>query len=322
MLDANVHEELTSYTDRELSLLSKDFKLNHVFTKRVKRQFFQDKHIYIEKQSRFVNVPLHSHDYIELVYVYSGQMHQVVNGKPVVQNKGEIMLLNQFAQHEVEAADDNDIIINFIIEPEFFGRLISLFDTDNLITEFILSSINGKKRLGEHIHFKVGENKEIQDSVSKIINEIYGDNSLKQIRVNFLVGLLITELLSNVESSDYYVSMNYCESLAVTVLRYIEDNYRTASLKDISNKINQPNYKVSRLLKSFTGKTFSEILLQKRLEQSVYLLKHTDYSIIEIINMTGYENASHFYKVFRDKYQVSVKEFRDNIKLDTQDLAS
>lgn len=40
--------------------------------------------------------------------------------------KGEILLINQFARHEIEAAGQNDIIINFIIKTEFFGRLMSL----------------------------------------------------------------------------------------------------------------------------------------------------------------------------------------------------
>lgn len=314
MLDAHVHDSLLALTDKELEVLEATPDFSPKFDKRISRKFYRDQHIYIEKQARFIGVPMHSHDYIELVYVYQGKMRQTVNGKVIEQNQGEILLLNQFAKHEIDAAGENDIIINLIIEPEFIGRLISLFDNENLITEFILASINGKNRLGEHIHFKVGESEEIQRSVLKIINEIYSDNALKQMRVHFLVGLLITELLSSIEDSDYYVSVNYDESLALSVLRYIDENYQTASLKGVSNQLNLPNYKVSRLLKKFTGKTFSELLLEKRLERAVYLLKYTDYAIIDVINMTGYENASHFYRVFKDKYNVSIKEFRDNIR--------
>lgn len=314
MLNAHVHDSLLSYTDKELELLEASPDFSPKFEKRISRKFYRDKHIYIEKQARFIAIPMHSHDYIELVYVYQGTMRQVVNGKVIEQNQGEILLLNQFAKHEIDAAGENDIIINLIIEPEFIGRLISLFDNENLITEFILASINGKNRLGEHIHFKVGDCLELQALVLKIINEIYSDNSLKQMRVHFLVGLLVTELLSNIEESDYYVSVNHDESLALSVLRYIDENYQNASLKVVSDRLNLPNYKVSRLLKKFTGKTFSDLLLEKRLERAVYLLKYTDYAIIDVINMTGYENASHFYRVFKDKYQVSIKEFRDNIR--------
>jgi len=313
MLSSKIHDELMAYTDRELEILRSSYQLNHKFKKHIERQFFKDNHIYIEKQTRFTKVPLHSHGFIELIYVYQGEMSQNVNDKDITLHQGDILLLNQFAKHEVEAAGKNDIIINFIIKTEFFGRLMSLFDQENLISDFILSSVNGKKKVAEHILFQVGKIAEIQQIMDVIVTEIYSDNPLKTVKVNFLVGLLITELLSNIEASDYYAGGSYNESLAVLVLKYIDENYKAASLKDISNQLKQPNYKVSKLLKDFTGKTFIELLVEKRIEKAIELLKNTNYSIVDIINMTGYENASHFYKIFKDKFNMSIKEYRDTL---------
>ncbi|SWL34987.1 rhamnose utilization AraC family transcriptional regulator [Klebsiella pneumoniae] len=163
---------------------------------------------------------------------------------------------------------------------------MSLFDENNIISRFILSAINGRKKHGEHIHFKVGEIDAIQNIMHVIISEIYSNNHLKEIRVNFLVGLLMTELLSNVQASDYHINGSYNESLAMAVLRY-------------------------KLIKDFTGKNFSDLLVEKRLDVLIHLLKHTNHSIIDVINMTGYENASHCYKVFKEKYNMSIKEYRD-----------
>lgn len=65
--------------------------------------------------------------------------------------------------------------------------------------------------------------------------------------------------------------------------------------------------------KDFTGKTFIELLVEKRIEKVIELLKNTNHSIVDIINMTGYENASHFYKIFKDKFNMSIKEYRDTL---------
>lgn len=46
-------------------------------------------------------------------------MHQKINEESLTLGKGEILLINQFARHEIEAAGQNDIIINFIIKTEF-----------------------------------------------------------------------------------------------------------------------------------------------------------------------------------------------------------
>ncbi|STV27260.1 rhamnose utilization AraC family transcriptional regulator [Klebsiella pneumoniae subsp. ozaenae] len=110
------------------------------------RRFFKDNYIHIEKQTRFTKIPLHSHGFIELIYIYQGKMHQKINEESLTLGKGEILLINQFARHEIEAAGQNDIIINFIIKTEFFGRLMSLFDENNIISRFILSAINGRKK--------------------------------------------------------------------------------------------------------------------------------------------------------------------------------
>ncbi len=225
MLHHDIHEKLLAYTDRELELLRANYQLCHKFKSHMERRFFKDNYIHIEKQTRFTKIPLHSHGFIELIYIYQGKMHQKINEESLTLGKGEILLINQFARHEIEAAGQNDIIINFIIKTEFFGRLMSLFDENNIISRFILSAINGRKKHGEHIHFKVGEIDAIQNIMHVIISEIYSNNHLKEIRVNFLVGLLMTELLSNVQASDYHINGSYNESLAMAVLRYIDTDW-------------------------------------------------------------------------------------------------
>lgn len=123
----------------------------------MERRFFKDNYIHIEKQTRFTKIPLHSHGFIELIYIYQGKMHQKINEESLTLGKGEILLINQFARHEIEAAGQNDIIINFIIKTEFFGRLMSLFDENNIISRFILSAINGRKNMESIFTLKWGK---------------------------------------------------------------------------------------------------------------------------------------------------------------------
>lgn len=183
MLHHDIHEKLLAYTDRELELLRANYQLCHKFKSHMERRFFKDNYIHIEKQTRFTKIPLHSHGFIELIYIYQGKMHQKINEESLTLGKGEILLINQFARHEIEAAGQNDIIINFIIKTEFFGRLMSLLTK---ITSFPVLSFQQlmAEKHGEHIHFKV-EIDAIQNIMHVIISEIYSNNHLKEIRVNF-----------------------------------------------------------------------------------------------------------------------------------------
>ncbi len=67
---------------------------------------------------------------------------------------------------------------------------------------------------------------------------------------------------------------------------------------------------MSRLLKRYTGHTFKELLQQQKLQQAVYLLSQTTLSADGIIEAVGYNNSSFFYRIFREKYGCSPREYR------------
>ena len=56
-----------------------------------------------------------------------------------------------------------------------------------------------------------------------------------------------------------------------------------------------PNY-LSRLFKEKTGKNFVDYLVQIRMQKVKELLKNSDYKIIEICSMVGYDNPRSFSK--------------------------
>ena len=81
------------------------------------------------------------------------------------------------------------------------------------------------------------------------------------------------------------------------------------TLKDIAAHFSyHPNY-ISSLLHQELGKTFSEIVLEKRMDRAVILLKGTTLSIEEIASMLGYSNHSNFYKAFKEYYGKTPREY-------------
>lgn len=97
--------------------------------------------------------------------------------------------------------------------------------------------------------------------------------------------------------------------LSDRLLHYMNEHTDAVTLKDISKHFSyHPNY-VSTLLRRETGKSFSEILLEQRMERAVTPLKGTNLSVEEIAAMLGYSNSSNFYKAFREYYHQSPREF-------------
>ena len=99
------------------------------------------------------------------------------------------------------------------------------------------------------------------------------------------------------------------KSLSEQILDYMGDHSDVVTLKDISGHFNyHPNY-ISSLLHKETGRTFTEILIEKRMERAVLLMKSTTLSIEDISAMLGYSNHSNFYTAFKEYYGKTPREF-------------
>ena len=54
-------------------------------------------------------------------------------------------------------------------------------------------------------------------------------------------------------------------------------------------------------------------LLKRRLEHAKYLLELTDKNINEVTFETGFENASHFIKIFKKTYGITLLQLKKSI---------
>ena len=99
------------------------------------------------------------------------------------------------------------------------------------------------------------------------------------------------------------------DTLSGRIVQYIHSHPESVTLKEISEHFSyHPNY-ISTLLHRELGKTFSQIVLENRMDRAVILLKGTTLSIEEIAAMLGYSNHSNFYKSFKEYYGRPPREF-------------
>ena len=99
------------------------------------------------------------------------------------------------------------------------------------------------------------------------------------------------------------------ETLSGRIVQFIHSHPESVTLKEISEHFSyHPNY-ISTLLHRELGKTFSQIVLENRMDRAVILLRGTTLSIEEIAAMLGYSNHSNFYKAFREFYGQTPREY-------------
>lgn len=265
--------------------------------------------IRIRPHTRFIHFPAHSHNYIEIVYMCQGSTHHVINSDHVILNEGDLLFLNLKAVHEIYPANEEDIAVNFFVLPEFFDVAIKMMDErDNSLRNYIIGCLTSSQDNISYLHFKVADVLPVQNLIENLIwsimNEQQNINNINQVTM----GLLLLHLMNYTDKITS--ESNYEQDLTLKILQFIEENYREGELGKLADRLNCSIVWLSRMIKNLTGKTYTELIQIKRLNQAAYLLENTGISVADIGYYVGYENLSYFYRIFKKYYGLTPRHFR------------
>jgi len=265
----------------------------------------EGKLIAIRPHTRFVHFPAHTHDYVEVVYMCQGSTVHTVNGNRIVLNEGELLFMSQGAVQEIEAAGGNDIAVNFIILPQFFDKSLAMLgNEDTPLKDFLIACLSENTE-GGFLHFRVSEVYPVQNLVENLLYTLIADMPNKRQINQMTMGLLILELLNHTDKL-----ADGDNSPIIHVMRYIEEHYQNGSLTELADAMHYDFAWLSREIKRRTGKTYTELLQEKRLSQAAYYLTNTDMKVDAVSLAVGYENISYFHRLFAGRYGTSPKKYR------------
>ena len=218
--------------------------------------------ITVRPHTRFAAFPMHTHNYVEIMYTCSGQtIHQIEGRPPLTLRTGELLFLNQHASHAVERAGEEDVGVNFIVLPQFFDVALNLIGTDNVLGKFLLSGLRQSGGEMSCLHFRVAEAPTVQNLVENLVwSLVHPQPNARRIN-QATMGLLLLQLLNYTEDLEE-ASGN---GAVLAALREIEENYRTADLTRLAAELHVSLPYLSAAVHRATGRTFKELLLEKRL---------------------------------------------------------
>lgn len=203
-----------------------------------------------------------------------------------------------------------DVAVNFIILPEFFDRALQMMGTEeNQLRSFIVECLKGRQASVGYLHFRVADLLPIQNLVENLVWTLLYRQPNKRSIHQITMGLLLLQLMNYTERADAGKE-NQEQMDLLFVLRYIEENYRMGQLVELARELHYDSCSMSRLIRRMTGKTYTELVQEKRLQQTAFFLETTDLSVAEIGQRVGYENLSYFHRIFRTRYGVSPAEYR------------
>ena len=151
----------------------------------------------------------------------------------------------------------------------------------------------------------------VQNLVENMVWTLLNDQPNKRSINQITMGLLFLQLMHYTDKISH-TSEGFDQRLIFQVLGYIDENYRDGELAELSSMLGYDIYWLSRMVKRLTGRTYKELLQIKRLNQAAFLLLNTRLAVADVALAVGYDNTSYFYRIFKERYQMSPKEYRKN----------
>lgn len=315
---SDILEKLAAVTDEEKRILQGEKNIDRSLymegqsdTVNSKKLLHEGKIITVRPHTRFVHFPEHSHDYVEVIYMCKGNTTHIINGTTITLKEGELLFLTQNAKQEILPASENDIAVNFIILPIFFEKAMQMIGHEQTpLHKFIIDILSGSDTSSAYMHFEVSDILPIQNLVENLIwTLIYGTPNKRNINQSTM-GLLLLHLLNHTDR----VVGERDDKIVLSVLQYIEKNYKEGSLTELAELLHYDFTWLSREIKIRTGKTYTELVQEKRLYQAKFLLKSTGMNIADVANETGYDNISYFHRLFKTQFGMSPRKYRENCK--------
>lgn len=95
------------------------------------------------------------------------------------------------------------------------------------------------------------------------------------------------------------------------VKAYVQEHYdQDISLNIMGDYVHLHPAYLSKLFKEVADVNFLTYITDVKLEKAADMLENTDMKIYEIMNRVGYQKSQHFSSLFRKKYGVTPKEYR------------
>lgn len=278
-----------------------------------KRFWTNDSYWHFEFRNPQVPYPLHSHDFYELVFIYSGTgLHVLESGETRQLHAGDVICVKPGQVHGYREIE-NLVLMNLLVRPNFFSLCKSYFENiPNFSKLFYDTSIH---KTGEPVIFSI--NKMQMFEVRAILEDMQAEVDKQYIGWSFMgttyLSQLILLLLRIYHDPNY---LNTAEqSNATNLIKYVKKNYaKKLTMQDLIDNGNMSESTILRNFKRITGYPPFEYQMRQRMFAAIQKLIYTDWDITRIAYDVGFNDSNYFSRCFKKFISMTPKEYRQKYK--------
>jgi len=258
------------------------------------------------------DVEYHNHNFYELIIIEHGRGYHHLNNITFPYKKGDVFLLRPSDAHEFTITGKTRFIYIKFTEQYIWQNLLSnktnefkkvvqiLMEDHSFVYESVIKNKTDRAHLLQLARILLYEfshnntyNKEITADLFSSVITILIRNTIN----NRTAKEWITQNLSRIEKILYYINVNALDA----------DKMKIGNLAE--EFMLSPHY-ISIYIKKETGFSVQQHVMQHKIKTAEKLLLQSRYNISEIADKLGFNDASHFNKIFKTYKQMSPSEFK------------
>lgn len=260
-------------------------------------------HIFSSKETRATAV--HTHDFIEIIYISDGHATETVNGHDFEVSRGDLLFMNYGCTHAF-TPHESVTFYNVCFRPKPQKETDpSVDDAFSLLQIAAFEQLRGGKDTGL-VTFRGEEREELENLLSLMLLEGRVDAPFGRAVLESYMSILLIKALRKTVSSPTAILPSSRE-----LSDYIDANWGTdLTLSALSQRyFYNPSY-FSRMFKKQFGISLTEYIEKRRIALAVRLLKETDMTVEQIALRVGYSSKTSFYRAFSKVTSCSPSYYR------------
>ena len=269
----------------------------------------------IFRHYRYSPAFLHSHTFFEIIYVLRGTCENIFSSHTISMQAGDICIVAPSIVHAVSAFSDDCIVYNFTIKSQTFETVfLNTLPRYGTLHDFFSRALYSPGSQF-YLYFKTGKDLNLFNIFKKILEEyqnkkLYGSSMTNALLTIFFINLLRSHEKNMVVPNPVGRKQ---ENNIIFILKYIEMHYNSLTLPELAAFFNYSERQLTRILKNYTGQTFSSLIQNVRLSRAAELLKQPTLPVTTVMEEIGYSNITHFYRIFEKKFGMTPAEYKNSI---------
>jgi AraC-like DNA-binding protein len=252
----------------------------------------------------------HFHPEIELVYVNKAKGKRHIGTHLSYFNNSQLLLLGSFLPHngftDGLTAKGSETVVQF--KPDFLG--------ENFFNIPEMSTINALFERAKKGILYATETKKIVGPKIERLADLEGFDRISKL-LDILNDLAKAEDYTILNANGFAFETQPQDSTKIDLIfKHVNSNFQQQiPLEDIADVVSMTVPAFCRYFKKATGKTFTKLVNEYRVVHATKLLSESQKSITDICFECGFNNFSHFNKLFKEFTGKSASKYRSEMKL-------